>query len=117
MLADLSVIEIDRLFDETKRLKDSGYRFAAMTCEHEGEEYEITYHFDMDLIMKHLRVMIKPGSPVPSISPIFPASFLMENEIQDLYGFEFEGLIIDYRGKMFLAPDGPKTPMLEKDKE
>lgn len=116
MLKDLNVIEKIYLRDEVSKLKNEGYRFAAMTCEQEGETYEFTYHFDMDFNMKHLRVNTASEDIIPSISSIYPAAFLIENEVQDLYGFKFEGLLIDYKGRLLLAEGAPKAPM-NKDKK
>lgn len=116
MLENLSVIEKITLVDEVSKLKNKGYRFAAMTCEQEGETYEFTYHFDMDFNMKHLRVNAGSEDIIPSISSVFPAAFLIENEVQDLYGFKFDGLLIDYKGRLFLAEDGPVAPMKKDEK-
>lgn len=116
MLQDLIVIEKESLRDETLKLKNGGYRFAAMTCEQKSETYEFTYHFDIDFNIKNLRVNAASGDIIPSISCVYPAAFLIENEVQDLYGFKFDGLIIDYKGRLFLAEGGPKTPM-NKDKK
>jgi ech hydrogenase subunit D len=107
----LIVLEKENLAEDVNSLKAKGYRFAAMTCEQEGENYELTYHFALGYDMKNLRISSIRSEKVKSISAIYPAAFLMENEIQDLYGLEFEGLIIDYKGKLFLSSDGPKTPM------
>lgn len=116
MLTDIIALKKDVLIEEVKKFKEQGYRFAALTCEQEGSKLEFTYHFDLDYKIKNLRVMSGISEKVESISDIFPAAFLIENEIQDLYGVEFNNLIIDYKGRLYLTPDGPKTPMLQKDK-
>ena len=59
-------------------------------------------------------MIVEPESHVKSISSIYPSAFLIENEYQDLYGFTFDELTIDYKGRLYLAKDAPKTPMLEK---
>ena len=111
MLMDLLNIEKENLLTEVSRFKEGGYRLAAVTCQKEGENYEVTYHFDLEYNLKNLRIVLKQKDFVKSISNIYPPAFLIENEFQDLYGFVFEGLTIDYKGNLYLAPDAPKTPM------
>jgi Ni,Fe-hydrogenase III component G len=117
MLQNSVLIDKDKIEEEANNLKMYNYRFVAMTCDKEGEEYEITYHFDLNYEMKHLRIMVKPEDTIKSISPIFSAAFLIENEYQDLFGFNFSGLTVDYRGNMFLAASSPKTPLVDSKQE
>jgi NADH:ubiquinone oxidoreductase subunit C len=114
MLDNIILIEKDHIPLESSLLKALGYRFAAMTCEKDGEEYELIYHFDKDYSLRNLKVIVTGSEPIPSISGIYPSAFLIENEYQDLFGFTYEGLTIDYKGNLYLTPDGPKTPMAEK---
>lgn len=117
MLENLKVIEKDNIEDETDLLKYHGYRFAAMTCVKEGDGFELTYHFDKDYVLSHLRIMVKTFDKIKSISNIYPAAFLIENEYQDLYGFQFENLTIDYKGNLYLTKSAEKTPWVDKKGE
>lgn len=112
MLPGLVVIEKKDLLDEVKKIKEKGYRLAAVSCEREGEAYEITYNFDLNYELLNLRIMVEVKDTIKSISHIYPAAFLIENEFQDLYGFKFEDLTIDYNGHLYLAKDAPEAPML-----
>lgn len=114
MLDNLIIVDKEKIVEEVNNLKMYGYRFAAITCAKEGDFYELTYHFDLNYNMKNLRTNVSLEDKIKSISGIFPSAFLMENEYQDLYGFKFDGLIIDYKGQLYLTPDGPKTPMVDK---
>ena len=38
------------------------------------------------------------------------AALLVENEIQDFFGLRFEGLLVDYRGMLYLEEEALKTP-------
>lgn len=117
MLQNSILVDKEKIAEEANNLKLYNYRFVAMTCDKEGEEYELTYHFDLNYEMKHLKAMAKPGDTIKSISAIFPAAFLIENEYQDLFGFNFSDLTIDYRGNMFLASNAPKTPLANNKQE
>jgi ech hydrogenase subunit D len=60
--------------------------------------------------LKHLRLTVPKDAPVPSISPVYFAAFLVENEIQDLFGIRFQGLAIDYDRTLYLEAEVKKTP-------
>ena len=85
-------VAIERLIPETTRLKNEGYRFVTLTCCRLPEEgWQIIYTFDRDYEMVHLSLNIPRGQEVPSLSPVYWAAFLVENEIQDLFGLRFQG--------------------------
>ena len=115
MLENLITIDKADIRDAVNNKKFYGHRFVAVTCEKEGDFYELTYHFDLNYEMSHIRILIKPEDIIKSISNIYPSALLIENEYKDLYGFEFEGLLIDYKGHLLLSDKAPKTPMLQKE--
>ena len=124
MLDNLVEIEKDKIFDEVGILKVNGYRFVAASCEQVastservGELFEISYHFDLNYEMRHLRIFTEAFGEIKSISSIYPAAFLIENEYQDLYGFEFTGLIIDYKGNLYLSKKAKKTPWVDNKQD
>ncbi|MEZ4529315.1 MAG: NADH-quinone oxidoreductase subunit C, partial [Desulfobacterales bacterium] len=99
MLEEIISVTADRLVGETARIKVEGYRFVTMSCVETGEnEIEILYHFDKDLKLIHFLLRVSKDTPVPSISPVWFSAFLVENEIQDLFGIRFAGLVLDYEG-------------------
>ena len=117
MLQNFMVVEKQNILEEIKKIKSEGYRFAAMTCDHDGgDTLELTYHFDLNYEMKNIRVIVNLKDKIESISSIYGPAFLIENEFQDLYGVEFSGLIIDYKGNLYLSEDAPKAPMLKVKK-
>jgi ech hydrogenase subunit D len=126
MLKELLPVGIDTLLGETAAVKMAGYRFVTLTCTALDENhFDILYHFDRALELKHLRLTLAAGTAVPSISPIYFAAFLVENEIQDLFGIRFTGLAIDYGRTLYgeektrvtpfckytvVTPHGPRDP-------
>jgi Ni,Fe-hydrogenase III component G len=116
MLENLVLIDKADISDAVNTKKFHGHRFVAMTCEKEGDNYELTYHFDLNYEMSHIRILIKPDDVIKSVSSIYPSALLIENEYKDLYGFNFEGLLIDYKGHLLLSEKSPKTPLLQEDK-
>ena len=87
-----------------------GYRFVTMTVVDKGEEFDIFYHFDLDYKMTTLKLELKKGDTLPSISGVCFAAVVVENEIQDLFGITITGLAIDYEKHFILAPDAPAQP-------
>lgn len=111
MLANELNVGADSLLGEAARLKRDGYRFVTMTALRiNGNRTEILYHFDRELHFRHLRLTVTGDESVPSITPIYFGAFLAENEIRDLFGILFEGLVIDYRGTLFLKMSSEPAP-------
>ncbi len=104
-------VTIQTLVGDAAKAKAEGCRLVTLSClEVDENNLEILYHFDRNLRLKHLRLRAPKGSTVPSISPVYFAAVLAENEIQDLFGVRFEGLAIDYRGTFYLEEESKKTP-------
>ncbi|MFH0968340.1 MAG: NADH-quinone oxidoreductase subunit C [Methanobacteriota archaeon] len=91
--------EPEDLLPAVREYYSSGWRLVQMSCARIGEIYEITYSFDKDLVMEHLRIIIGPDVEISSITCIYLAAFTYENEIADLYGIPITGIAIDYKGK------------------
>lgn len=104
-------VAIERLIPETTRLKSEGYRLVTLTCSVLPEEtFQIIYTFDREYEMVHLSANIPGGREVPSLSPVFWAAFLVENEIQDLFGLRFQALAIDYQRTLYLEDQAQDPP-------
>ena len=103
MNGNVTAVTAPNLLGEVTRRKIEGYRLVTLSGVNTGpDQVEILYHFDRDLTLTHLRLNASQTVPVPSISPIFLAAFLAENEIQDLFHIRFHGLVIDYERTLFL---------------
>jgi ech hydrogenase subunit D len=101
----------DALLGEAARLKVQGWRLVTLSCtEIDATTVDLLYHFDKGLKLKHLRLAAAKASPVPSISPVYFAALLVENEIQDHFGLTFDGLIVDYKGTLYMEEEALKTP-------
>ena len=109
MSIEATVVTPAQIVAEVSKLKAEGYRLVSLTSvELDATQMEILYHFDKDLVLKNLRMTIAKGSTVPSISGVLFGAFLVENEIRDQYSITFEGLVLDYQGK--LMTDCVQTP-------
>ena len=101
MLDNLEEIELLGLLNKAKEIKNDGYRVMQICATKIGEEYEILYTFGREYEIRHVMVTIDPGTHIPSVSDIFPAAYLYENEIHDLFGISIDGINHDYKGKLY----------------
>ncbi len=96
---------------EVTKIKDEGYRFLTMTAvDLDEENIDLMYHFDKDLDPRHLRMTVAKKNSVPSISGVYFAAFLIENEIEDQFGTQFDGLVLDFGGTLYLEEEVMRTP-------
>ncbi len=111
MIGQMMAISPENVVGETAKMKVEGYRFVTLSCvELDETTVDILYHFDREFQLKHLRLTVPKEAPVPSISPVYFAAFLVEIEIQDLFGIRFQGLVIDYDRTLYMEEDVKKTP-------
>ncbi len=106
-------IEIKELMQEVVYLHENGARFVtASAYEHSDGSFSIIYHFDKNYELTNLRINFAKDTAVPSISPVYFAAFLAENEMQDLFGLKFENLKIDFGGTLLIdnTEDTIRTP-------
>jgi hypothetical protein len=102
------------------------YRFAQMHCTKTPTEMFIIYTFEkQDLEILQYRVEAETDGEAPSISGIFLAAALYENEISELYGVNFSGLALDFGGTLYetaikrafadVPPPAPKKAPVKKE--
>lgn len=111
MLTQVTDIPVSQLQNEVSALKRDGYRFVTMTCTDLGDAHDILYHFDKQQQLRHLRLSLKKGDTLPSISNLLFAALIVENEIKDLFGIPVSDLAIDYQGRFILSENAPKAPL------
>lgn len=101
MSIEATTVTPAQLVAEATRLKNEGWRLVTLSSVELGAtDMEILYHFDRDLKLTNLRVPVAKGGKLPSISGVLFTAFLVENEIRDQFGITFEGLVLDYQGKL-----------------
>lgn len=111
MKGELITVTPETLLGEVGRAKAEGFRLVTLTgVELDAASMDLLYHFDRDFQLRHLRLTVGRNVPVPSITPIYFAAFLVENEIQDLFGLRFQGLVIDYDGSLYFDDEVGPAP-------
>lgn len=111
MELNTELVSSEELTGKIARFKGEGHRFVTMTAvETDEETVDILYHFDKGLSLTHLRLSASKGEEIPSISPVFFAAFLVENEICEQFGVRFDGLVLDFGGTLLLEDEVRSTP-------
>lgn len=94
------------LIGEVAKAKIEGYKFITISCvELDARRVELIYHFDRDYAMRHYRLTVGKEEKVPSITCVYLAAFLVENEIQDLFNVRFSGLAIDFDRTLYMEEE------------
>lgn len=90
---------------------DTGYRLLTLSCVDLGEAgFDILYHYDKDLHLENYRLTVPRGETVPSISGVYFAALLVENEIRDQFGVCFDGIVLDFGGTLYLEDEVRTSP-------
>jgi ech hydrogenase subunit D len=63
--------------------------------------FDITWSFALGKRLEHIRERVLPTDEVPSISTHYPASFLYENELRELFGIAVTGIAVDLGGQLY----------------
>jgi ech hydrogenase subunit D len=112
MLENVVSVSPENLAGEIAKTKYEGYRFVTMTCvELDADTVELIYHFDRDFTLRNIRLTALKNMEIPSISHIFMAAFLVENEIQDMFHLKFNGLIIDFNQTLYFDDETQTAPL------
>lgn len=94
-------IEPAELLKRVSEFHSSHYTLAQIGCT-KTDVLEINYSFDKDFNFVNLRITVPSiDIEIPSISSIYWAAFIYENEMSDLFGIKIKGKAIDYKGNFY----------------
>ena len=111
---DFRSIPLDKLIDTCKERKNEGYRLAQLCPKLERDDsITLIYTFVKESEMINYKVSgIKKGvTEVPSVTELFIAAFVFENEAHDLFGVNVVRNLIDFQGKFYSFAEGVEAPM------
>ena len=96
------------LLAEVDALRSANWRLVQILCVSSPTGNELSYSFGQGLEMKSLRFSAAAGESVPSITALYSAAFLYENEIRDLFGLQIDRIRADWQGRVLdVATDRP----------
>lgn len=111
MVDNLEIIEKEWLEHHVGELCHRGWRYVTITCcNNKDGSFDLFYTFDLNLKLRNMKLTVFKGDTVPSISGIVLAAAFAENEIGELFGLKFEGLVLDYGGRFMIAEGAPSEP-------
>ena len=105
MIQDFQPVATSELLERVRKLKDDGYRFLQACATPKEDGAEILYSFDKDHILLNLKVRVKDGEEVESITASYWPAFIYENEMHDLFGIPFLHNALDYNGNFFVTAE------------
>ena len=95
-------VAADRLVAEVQTLRTEDWRLVQIGVTAIGDTFELNYSFDRELHFRNLRLQVAAaGARLPSVSGVYFCAFLYENEIHDLFGIQFDGLVLDFKGALY----------------
>ena len=112
---NLETIAIGELLPKIIEKKSGGWRLVQMCCVYlkESDTYELSYTFAHDYETVTFRMVIRSDVEVPSITQIYRAAFLYENEMNELFGVKIKMISQDYKGKLYRIDE--ETPFMHKE--
>lgn len=111
MIDHLQTVTKETLEARAAELLGHGRRFVTVTCcNNRDGSFDLFYSFDRDLTLENLKLTVQKDETVPSISGVCLAAAFAENEIGELFGLKFSGLVLDYGGRFLLSEDAPQEP-------
>ena len=98
----IELITPEILLQRVRQFQMDGYRLVQISATRFPTGVELTYSFDLNNQMRHVRYTIPASdSRVPSISSVYACAVLYENEIHDLFDVKVEGLALDFGGNFY----------------
>ena len=111
---DFRPLALDKLIDTCKEYKEKGYRLDQLLPKLERDNtITLIYTFVMgdEIVNFKIGGIIKDETVVPSVTELFIAAFVFENEAHELYGVNIEGNVLDFKGNFYKFPEGVDAPM------
>lgn len=109
-MIDSREVKIDEIEQTARYYHDNGYRFVTETCLEENNKFKIIYTFAKEYDLSSFHVYVDGTDEIPSISTVYFAALLVENEIHEMFGLNFKNLALDFRGLLLLGEDSPISP-------
>lgn len=101
------------LHDRAAVYKAQGWHYVntSATASKGSDTLELMVTFAKGAVLENLVMQVLTGEHVTSISDLFFAAFVFENETHDLFGINFDGLAIDFKGTFYqLSLNQPMNP-------
>ena len=118
LVTDFIPLQLDQLRREAAVRKVEGWRFIQTLAVNTDDGIDLYYSFMKDGRIENLRIQgVQKDQPVPSITDLFFAAFVFENEARELFGVDMRDIAIDFAGAMYApAVQEPMTIITPEQK-
>jgi ech hydrogenase subunit D len=110
------IINKNELLPTIKKELELKKRFITATCLDAENNFEIIYTFapnDSVSPLTNIRVVISKTETLPSISGIYSAAVITENEMMGDFKIQIDGLPLDYQGKLMHTKNSMRFPLTQ----
>lgn len=115
---EFSPLALGDLRREAAFLKADGWRFVQTHAVSTDEGIDLYYSFMKDGLLRNLRIeAVTPADVVPSITDMFLAAFVFENEARELFGVNMGPIAIDFGGAMYAPAVGDPMTILTPEQK
>ncbi len=99
------------IYSEAKRLQSEGARYVQILAVNKDDTIDLVYSFMIDGALTDYNVRdVEKSGHLSSISDLYFEAFVCENEISELFGLSFDGLVLDFKGNLYCpGSDAPMT--------
>lgn len=104
-------LSLDSLHDFALSRKEDGWRYVQTLAVNKDAGVDLIYSFMKDGELVNSVISDVPrDAEVPSITDVFLAAFVFENEIHDLFGTNITNIAIDFKGNFYrVSTEYPMT--------
>ncbi len=114
----IETISVGELLPTVIEKKAELWRLVQICCVYlkDSDTYELSYSFGNNKYkFITYRLVIRSDVEVPSITQIYRAAFLYENEMSELFGVKINQIAKNYHNRLYRIDE--KTPFIEKKEE
>lgn len=111
-------LPLEKLHAEAAIMKGEGWRFIQTHAVNTDDGVDLYYSFMKNGLARNYRVKdVQKGDAVPSITDLFLAAFVFENEARELFGVDMRDIAIDFHGGLYApAEQEPMTIITPEQK-
>ena len=118
LTTEFKPLALEDLRHEAAGLKADGWRFIQTHAVNGEAGVDLYYSFMKDGAALNLRIEgVTKGQPVPSITDIFLAAFVFENEARELFGVDMRDIAIDFHGALYAPAEAEPMTFISPEQK
>jgi hypothetical protein len=111
-------LELEGLHREAAIMKAEGWRFIQTHAVNGEEGVDLYYSFMKDGFVRNYRVAgVKKGQQVPSVTDLFLAAFVFENEARELFGVDMRDIALDFQGALYAPAEAEPMTFISPEQK